>query len=274
MIKIKPIGTFFPQDPQGFVINPCQSSNMAAPWKMLLTQVSQGIQSRFCDDIQSIYVRGSVALGCAVDELSDLDLMVLQQPNSQLSQQQLNEWLKDFVKAHQISCEIDLHLANLSSLPDDKKARLQMVLKTQSLCLNDNNTVEQAPQTHSGYQPGPAMFLDIPWLAEDVQDFRDLVQAREVNAANVSAICKVLIRAAFELVMQRANKYTRSLYWCVSCFGEFYPDKQQAAEQLLGYFLNPGEVVKQDGITVIESFGLWLIEEVGFGGTGFPISSE
>jgi hypothetical protein len=221
-----------------------------------MDSVIAGIRLRFTDDELCIYIRGSVVLGCAVKGISDIDLVVLLDDQSSLNSEDLDDWLMGFVLEHHIECPVDLHTVKRSTLSADKAARLTMVLATQSLCLFGTDTADA-----TNYKPGQTMFLDTPWLREDIEAFAERIQVGEVTAADVSQICKVLITVAFELVMASAGKYTRSLSLSVDCFGVFYPAKYAMAKQLLQYFLNP-EGVTSPNCQAMITFGDWLIGEV------------
>ena len=70
-----------------------------------------------------------------------------------------------------------------------------------------------------------------------------------------------MLRTGFELVMERANKYTRDLYPCYKAFADYYPEKESQMKEILHYALNPTDDMEK--IRKLRGdFFPWLVEEV------------
>lgn len=74
---IKPIGDFLIVDGEGYLINPCRSELIVSPWAEVVEDVKKAYLHYLPEKIHSLYVRGSVAKGKAIEEVSDIDMIVV-----------------------------------------------------------------------------------------------------------------------------------------------------------------------------------------------------
>lgn len=135
-----------------------------------------------------------------------------------------------------------------------KNPRLAMIIKTQSLCIYGEDLATQIPP----FLPNKKMILNLTWLKEDLQDF---LAKEKITHQACQEITKVLIRCGFEIVMEKAQKYTTDLYWCYQVFSEYFPEKEPEMRELLQLYLNPSN----DEISVkrsVEKLGKWLLNQV------------
>ena len=72
-IEIKPIGSYFEVDKDGYIVNPAAIDKIQQKWKPVIDAVSTSYQKIFGDKLKNVYIRGSVAKGQAVDNVSDID---------------------------------------------------------------------------------------------------------------------------------------------------------------------------------------------------------
>ena len=97
--EIKPLGTYFTNTPNGYIINPTSFQLIPDQWLPLINEVKATCIDQFGSDLHSLYLRGSVPRGLASDGFADLDLLVL------LSTKNLRwkpaKWLPDYQKSWQ-----------------------------------------------------------------------------------------------------------------------------------------------------------------------------
>ena len=70
MIEIKRHGSFLETDREEFVVPVDQSKEIQPKWRLIVNDVIE-FHNRHLDGVINIYVRGSVAKGIAVEEVSD-----------------------------------------------------------------------------------------------------------------------------------------------------------------------------------------------------------
>lgn len=73
MIEIKPTGSYFDIDKDGYLVNPASIEKIQNEWKEVLDMIIQKQKELFKDDLVAIYVRGSVSKGEAIKNISDID---------------------------------------------------------------------------------------------------------------------------------------------------------------------------------------------------------
>lgn len=206
------------------------------------------------EQIHSLWLRGSLPRGFMVDGFSDLDIFALIE-NEEDWRWETVPWLSEIegklLEKYPFVQELD---CNISSYTDNfliERPALAMLIKTQSLCLLGWDICQELKY----YKPGVEMALHYRWIKEDVEHFLNL---SELTVSAVRTICKQMIRTLFELVMERMNEYTPDLYWCCWAFSDYYPERKEAAFQLLKWYVRP-ELRAEKVKPFIEEFGNWTI---------------
>ncbi len=263
-LQIKRHGQFFPQAADGTIINPSSMDNIPKLVRPLIDGVIAVYQQRLKERLHSVYVRGSVVHGTSVKGLSDLDTFALVQPTDQqpfiwwctptweteAAQRLLEDhdgWVTD----------IDFGYATWHEDFLKRNPTLAMTIKTQSLCLVGIDVKPLLPD----FRPGLGMCCDYLGLERELALLSAMVSSQlPLNAYKAQSAVKRMIRIAFELVMEREQRYTTSLYYCWNCFGRYYPQQREAVRQLLEFYLNP--VPDIEAIKQCLTYGQWLKERV------------
>lgn len=260
MREIEPIGSYFPMDEDGFILNPTHWNKIEADWTLVIHEIVEAYHLNIGEALKAIYVRGSVAKGEAVKGFSDIDMFALVKPNfsekpirwktadfQKVLEQQLQRKYS-FVKA--IECNIATYqTAFLTS-------NLAMVIQTQSLCVWGEDVSSLIPP----YQPNEQLRLNSKWLKEDIQAFKNLSTVA-YQPEDGQAMLKILLRVGFELVMPQVGKFTNDLYLCYRDFSIYYPKYEADMRQCLFWYLNPPSQ-KQDLEKVVYRIGAFLSEKV------------
>lgn len=258
MHEIRPIGTFFQLDAAGYILNPCQKPPFGTYWDTMLAMICARLQESFPQSLHSIWLRGSVAWGNAVRGQADLDVFALlneegyrwvELPDLQPLQKKLSP-AKDFL--------LDCQLESFKGKPTELRSPIAMLIATQSVCIWGEDIQAQLKK----YRPGREVMLEYRWIAADVEDWLTKIRKNEkLETAAFRALMKSIIRAGFELVMERDGRYTRDLYPCYQVYSQYYPEKESGMRQALYWYLNPipdREVLRQ----YLLDFGRWLVGEV------------
>lgn len=114
-----------------------------------------------------------------------------------------------------------------------------------------------------GYKPGKNLAHYALRLAEWTHYFEEKLAGTD-DPEELRNYClwlmRLLIRAGFELVMERAGCYTHDLYPSYSTFIRYYPQHQKAMRQALEWAINPVED-KTEPLSFSHTFGRWLADE-------------
>lgn len=252
VIEIQPMGSYFELDADGYVINPASLEKVQPKWKPVIDEVVEAYKTQYGDKLKNIYIRGSVAKGQAVDNVSDIDtLAYVDLPEEEIEDNWTNN-VEDTLKAKFPFVEgFELGATPFSEIKDAS------TLLNQSICVYGEPV--QVPKM----KPGKEMMRHLPYVKKRMQGFDRRIQkasTEEKIQAACTWVMKDLLRAAFELTMERSNRYTRDLYLCYEGFSEYYPEKEAEVRKILHYALNPTSN-KEEIITIKESFSSWLLAE-------------
>ena len=89
IIEIKPTGSYFGIDKEGYLINPASEDKLQEQWKPAIDDLVEAYKENHGEHLESIYVRGSVAKGKAIDYVSDIDVFAyVNLPKDEIS----SEW--------------------------------------------------------------------------------------------------------------------------------------------------------------------------------------
>lgn len=264
--QIEPHGHFFPQMADGTVINISNRDKIPEPVIPLIDGVITVYQQRLEGRLHSVYVRGSVVHGTSVRGFSDLDTFALVKPTEQqpfiwwCTPDWEAEAAQMLLAQHDDDWIINIDFGYATWHEEDflkRNPTLAATIKTQSLCVAGIDVKPQLPN----FQPGFEICHNYLGLERELAMLSAMVSGQiPLNVNKAQAVVKRMIRVAFELVMEREQRYTTSLYHCYDCFGRYYPQQREAMRQLLEFYLNPSSDL--EAIAQCLTCGQWLKEQV------------
>lgn len=209
------------------------------------------------EQLHSIFIRGSIPRGAAVVGISDVDMFAIVKDSDRVSRHWIDELGQVIERMYQFRPQLDLELYGLDDVATNP--RLRMVMKTQSLCLYGDDLRASI----RSFKPGPDMMLAVYWLRHDIEDSLHELE-RATGEQEIRSICrrvtKVILRCGFEIVMEKEQRYTNSLYYCYRSFSRHYPQHEPSMRACPDMFLDP--VPEKGRLTeLLQSFGAWLIHE-------------
>jgi len=251
-VKIENIGSYFDVDEQGFIINPTSLEKIQSQWKPVIEEVSKVYQDVYSENLENVYIRGSVAKGQAVENISDIDTFAY----VNLDKDNINyEWVNDaekiITKKYPFVESVEFSVSPISSAKDNK------IILNQSLC------VYGRPVDVPRLKIDKNLAIHAPNFINRINRFKDFYE-QEKTPEQIKSHCvwqmKGLLRVGAEITLERSKKYTRDLYKCYEVFSEYYPEKEQEMREVLDLALNPTDdkdIIKD----VMDSFGFWLLDE-------------
>lgn len=251
-IEIKPFGSYLETDAGGYLVNPASLEKIQEGWKPVIQDVIVAYKTHFGEKLKSVYIRGSVAKGQAVEGISDIDsIAYIDLPKDAIN----HEW--EEVAEKEIADKYDfLESAELMSRPL-VIGPMNVILLNQAVCVYGDPIV--VPRVKLGKE----MMMHIPNLDKRIQ-ILDKKLASADTPEKVKETCvwfaKDILRTGFELTMERSKRYTRDLYLCYQDFAEYYPNKESQMREVLDLALNPTsdkKVIEK----IRDEFSSWLIEE-------------
>lgn len=251
-IDIKPLGSYFETDSEGYVINPASLDKIQEKWKPVIEDVINTYKNHFGDKLKNVYIRGSVAKGEAIDRVSDLDsFSYIDLPAKDIDDEWESEAENEIKEKYDFIEGAELMCRPVGIGP------MNIILLNQSVC------VYGEPVHVPKVRPGKEMMIHIPNLKKRTNLLEEKLE-KATTEEEIKSACvwfaKDVLRTGFELVMDRSQKYTRDLYLCYQTFAEYYPEKESQMRQVLDYALNPTSD-KETIQKMRDEFSPWLIEE-------------
>lgn len=254
-IEIKPMGSYFEIDSEGYVINPASIEKIQEEWKPLIEDIIDVYKKAYGEDLKQVYIRGSVAKGEAVKGVSDVDTFAyvdrtresLKDNTTIREMRKLLEEKYDFVE------EIEIAASPLSDMSTD------YIILNQSVC------VYGEPIEVPKFKPGKEMSIHASGFHNRFSWFDRFLTQESEPEDEIKKRCvwlmKGLLRVGFELTMEREQKYTRDLYRCYETFAKYYPEKEPEMREVLDLALNPTSD-KNELKRVMDNLGQWLLSEI------------
>lgn len=251
-IEIQPMGSYLEIDKDGYVVNPASLEKIQEKWMPVVTDVIDVYKNQFGQHLKNVYIRGSVAKGKAIDDVSDIDsFCYVDLPKEQIENSWKEEEINRLKEKYPFIENAELICHSTSKQPNN-------ILLNQSVCVYGEPV--QVPKL----KPGKEMMIHLPYLAERTSMVEEKLQNSK-SEKDIKATCiwymKDLLRTGFELTMERSHRYTRDLYVCYKDFSEYYPEKETQMREVLHLALNPTDDLNKI-IEIMNSFMPWLTEEV------------
>jgi hypothetical protein len=265
VIQPQRIGRFLQVDRFGYVQPDVAIDLIGVTWKPLVDFVTTSLMKR--TNIRSVYLRGSIPRGLAIEHVSDADFIYISESNFDRADAVLEEAAKanfPFVQ--------NLNLFRLDRIELNKvhhphqRPYFHMLLKTQGLFLAGYNIAKDIEP----FKLGPDMVSHVFWLANEFQKTfilaprisSRLEEARKAAVERLAWqwISKRIVRSGFEITIDKNNCFTRDLYLCYEAFAVSYPRQSRQMYQVLMNSLNGNEnpITYKDLVTFLTEKGAAL----------------
>lgn len=258
MSNIKHMGSFYPISAEGYIENPCRTDLIQPPWTDLVEAAKAAYVQLYGRPLHSVYLRGSVAVGQAVEFVSDVDTFAVLNPDAEQDRKKEHQLETQLGKKYPFASGVEVYTRWLSDFDDPKNAWC-FIVQTQTLCLHGEDLAQQIPP----FKPGKEIAFFARYFSRQLQQFWKEAHLDDVQAFKLdcSWIMKRFVRAGFDLVMARCGKYTRDLYPCYVTFAKYYPKQQAQMHQALAWAVDPtGQTTAVMDFS--KSFGGWLMREI------------
>lgn len=242
VVTIKKIGSLIYANVDGVLISDIDPRRLQPEWFVVAEEFVARVIKIFQHKIYSIYLRGSVANGTAIQSISDVDFCII-------SLNHLTNNEKEFIR--QIASEINnsntfITRFDIGFYTADEiiSVKEKVLLKLRSICMYGNVLADQITDPRSGRD----VCVTLLGLESEIIKTRDEIVHGLYTPENVAATCKWMakrvVRSGLELVSKREGCYTRDLYPCWKTFSEYYPQYQREMERVLELAISPSVKVE------------------------------
>lgn len=245
MIQPQRIGRFLSVDELGYVKPDVAIDHIGVAWRSLVAFVSDALMDR--QEVRSVYLRGSIPRGLAIEGVSDADFIYFSETNFDSADFELERIVEarfPFLKALEL---FRLDRAAFDTIrPPQRRPYFHMLLKTQCLFLAGDDIARNIEP----FRIGPEMVSHVFSLKGEFARLpKWLEQGRKgsVEQSMYQWFSRRIVRSGLEVTMDRSDRFTRDLYLCYEQFAQFYPDRSEQMFRILINCLDGAESPLQYG---------------------------
>jgi predicted nucleotidyltransferase len=229
---ILPIGKWHPINEKNEIGNNT-ISEIQSEYQPVVEKTIEIIINHLKDNLDSIYLRGSVAKGYAQPIISDIDFIVITKNKNSTEEESLQKILDELIATHfQWIQRIEILFYELTKI-----SRInEFWLKVHSSFLYGTNRLDAIK---------PFKITDIEAkahsneLKSSMEKFINDIKSGKKRS--FSWAFKRIIRTGFETVMIIENCYSRDLYLNYEVFAKHFPEKKEAMYKALDFVVNPND---------------------------------
>lgn len=235
-------------DKNGFVVNEASAVKVQPEYRPVISDVIKLCTGILGNNLKSVMVRGSVSVGRAIPNTSDIDVVAVVDKSISKTKQTLISLQTDSLEAkYQFISLIDITVLSMPELMSSRQfINLKVYLKTQSFCAWGENILDKLPAVKPGKELALQMYSNIE---SEFSNLKKIFEGKTKNLAYSGKvqpirfwcvwITRVLLRSGLGLVMFKRPVYSQDLGTCCGIFSEAYPQYKKLMEKALYYSLNP-----------------------------------
>lgn len=249
--NIRDIGSYLYCNEDGYLIDDKEKIYLQDKWMVPVMMIVDIIKLNIGDNLVSIYLRGSVARGLAIEGISDIDLYVITSSDPSLKIKKIidaisNEILTQFL----FVTRADIAFYSRSRILTYKE---RILIKYRSYLLFGEDLSTNIPLL----KPGDDTSLTLSRLESDLDKIHRELILGIYKECDTSLTCrwlaKRIVRSGLEIVATKESVYTRDLYKCWEYFSKYFPDHKQSMYRMLNLAINPSS--SELDLNVLSDYG-------------------
>ena len=220
--KILQIGKVLHTDSEGYLVRESSMENISAPWDKPVGELVEKFQSELGYNFHSLYIRGSLVRGTAVEGVSDIDgLVLLHGDPKEVDWSWRRQFAAELRDKYPFVMGVDFGQASVDSVLHGEQKVRAFLIKTLSACAAGEDISDQLPKVKPGREA-----LIARWKFEEHIRPDYFTNPNEPLRHKTKWLGKQILRAGMELVMEDEQTCTRDLYPCYELFSKHYPEKE------------------------------------------------
>lgn len=259
--EILKIGTLLKTDKEGFLLKQANNNKIKGKWKEAVDYlVKKYLEKIGSEKIHSIWIRGSVARGEAIENISDIDSFCLIKKEGSIDKIKINEIKSDVNKKFPFVTKVEIGFTSVKNLLDKNRYfNKRFTIKTQSVCVYGEDIFKRIED----FKPDKILARKIQEnLRKRTDEAKEKIESADKEKTKIfcSWIMKRILRQGFILIMDKEKAFTRDLYPCYNTFSKYYSEKENEMKKVLELAICPTSDKKQI-IRILDDFGKWIIKE-------------
>ena len=263
MTEILKIGRLLKTDKDGFIVSKSSADKIVSPWKEAVEEIKQTYLSHLGDIVHSIYVRGTVSRGEAIEGISDIDTFaVVTNKLEDIDRSWVKEVRKKLEQKYKFSTGIEIDFISHDELFDgDELFNDRFTIKTQSACIYGEDLAQKIEPFCTDLKTASHFHRNLEKVMENAKKGIANNSDKEDVKEWCRWVMKRIIRAGFVLVMDEEQIFTRDLYPSYELFSRHFPEQESKMKMALDFAINPTDDVAK--LTeFLDTFGNWVADEV------------
>lgn len=262
MTAIEKTGSLLKIDEKGFLISECDPGHLQEPWRGACEEMVGLYQENLGAALHSVYVRGSLPRGRALEGISDVDsFAVVREPISEGDFSWTQQARRELLKRYPFVADFEFHWVPLQPLLTAPGLySYRFIIKVLSLCLWGKDLKSEIRPFKPDMRLALAFYGNIREVLGEAKAFLKQGPDPKSTQACCTWTMKRLIRTGFALHIAEEKTFTRDLYPAYEIFAQHHPDQAKKMEQALNWAINP-EGDPNKVLEFLEGFGAWLVEK-------------
>ncbi len=247
-------------DNEGFLIKEASSEKIGEKYQEILNEIIKSCKEHLGDKLISVYVGGSVALGTAVENKSDVDTYEIVSLSKEEIEKADKEWVIDEEKRinelFPFQRGVEMHLTPQDNVSEGRKFQMK-VLTTKVFGKDfDSELPKYKLDRETMGKIRRNVRKDVDIARKELTETNDQTEIGKI----CTWIAKRLIRNTGMLCMWKGDYFTMDIPSLVEIIISNYPEKKVEVEKLFEYTKTPS-TDKHDTLNLLDTFGSWLVEE-------------
>jgi len=263
MTEILKIGRLLKTDKNGFIISDSSADKITSPWKGAVEEIKDAYLKHLGDSVHSIYVRGTVSRGEAIEGISDIDTFaVITKRWEDTDRSWVRESRKELERKFDFSTDIEFGFVAYDELFNgDELFNDRFSIKTQSACVYGDDLAQKITSFRADIQTASHFHRNLKKILENTKKgIADNPDKEDIKEWCRWAI-KRIIRAGFVLVMDKEQAFTRDLYPSYELFSKHFPEQEPKMKMALDLAINPTDNAEEIA-NFLDDFGVWMEEQI------------
>jgi predicted nucleotidyltransferase len=246
-------GRYFEMTPCGYIANIWDETPIQEEWRPLVDDAVVSVTQCLGGDLDSIYLRGSVAEGRARFATSDLDLVVISRSPTHPSFSWPTEELH---RRHPFTREVSIETCALGDLRTDPRlSYMRVVLKVQCRLLHGIDRRYEMKRARPGWE--------MVFAAHTLEDrHARFVALRETGSDRITldrrtqSFFRAALRSGFELYEDEIGRFTRDIDLCAQVLAVAQPSEADLFHCICRRTLQPAQ---RDDVEVAARYMEWFL---------------
>src|SRR3990167_4069874 len=219
MPEIVKMGHFLKTDSEGFFVNESSVEKIQLPWKEGVEEIKKVYLEHLGDLLHSVYIRGSVSRGEAIEDVSDIDAFAIVKADPQaLNLSWVSQEQKRLKEKYSFSTGVELEVKSFDELMAGKKYFYEMTIKSMAACVYGEDLAPKFRKFKPDIELAQKLHGDLAKRIEQTKiGLASSTDERETKAW-CAFIMKRIIRSGCAILIEKTAKYSRDMYPCYKLF--------------------------------------------------------